>query len=87
MDESMDRRKVILRGPTMQIANISSMKQLNVEVNKPANDSQTCNFQVLYMEYIKKVGPPCAQWCTTQVGGAQDRLMVHNIVLHHSSGA
>ena len=32
-------------------------------------------------------GPPCAPWCTMQVGGAQCRPMVHNAVLYSLSGA
>ncbi len=32
-------------------------------------------------------GLPCAPWSTMQVSGAQCRLMVHNIVLYHHSGA
>ncbi len=30
---------------------------------------------------------PCAPWCTSQVGGAQHRSVVHNIVLYCWSGA
>ena len=33
------------------------------------------------------IGPPCAPWCTTQGGGAQCRLMVHNVVLYSVRGA
>ncbi len=35
----------------------------------------------------EKLGPPCAPWCTMQVGGAQCRLMVHKVALYHWSGA
>ena len=28
------------------------------------------------------IGPPCAPWCTTQIGGAQHRSVVDNVVLY-----
>ena len=36
---------------------------------------------------LMDIGPPCAPWCTTQVGSAHCRSMVHNIVLYPWSGA
>ena len=37
------------------------------------------------MEWVSLIciGPPCAPWCTMQVGGAQCRSVVHNIVVHN----
>ncbi len=31
------------------------------------------------------LGPLCAPWCTTQVGGAGRGSMVHNVAMHHWS--
>ncbi len=31
---------------------------------------------------LTDIGPPGAPWCTTQVGGAQRRSVVHNVVLY-----
>ena len=37
--------------------------------------------------HLTDIGPPCAPWCTLQVGGAQHRSMVHNVVLYSLGGA
>ncbi len=37
--------------------------------------------------HLKGTGPTCALWCTMQVGGAQCRSVVHNIVLHSRGNA
>ena len=36
---------------------------------------------------LTDMGPPFAQWCTTQVGGASCRSMLHNVVLYSLGGA
>ena len=60
------------------------MKQLDVEVSTPANDSQTCNLQTGNQQRLTgrhvthgQMSPLCTmvhntcRWCTTQVGGAK----------------
>ena len=37
--------------------------------------------------HLTDIGPPCAPWCTMQVGGAQHRSMVCNVVLYSVGGA
>ncbi len=38
---------------------------------------------------LTDIGPPCVlvPWCTTQLGGAQRRSVVHNVVLYQRGGA
>ena len=38
--------------------------------------------KMLGVTLLTDIGPPCARGCTTQVGGAQRRLMVHHVVLY-----
>ncbi len=34
------------------------------------------------LPFLMDIGPPCAPWCTAQVGGAQRRSVMHNVVLY-----
>ena len=36
---------------------------------------------------LPDIGPSCAQWCTTQVSGAQRRSVVHSVVMYPRGGA
>ncbi len=42
---------------------------------------------MLCWELSTLIRSPCSPWCTTQAGGAQRRLMMHNLALYHWSGA
>ena len=75
------------------------MKVLVVYLCYPENADQKCTFAVCSMwttkkrkmlgvtPTSKKVGSPCAIWCTTQVGSAQHRLIMHNVALCLWNGA
>ena len=41
----------------------------------------------MFLKKREKIGPPCAPWCITQIGGAQHRSMVHSIAQYHQCGA
>ncbi len=60
----------------------------------PPNTDKKCPFFACSLWPTKKwpphlpdIGPPCAPWCTTQVGGAQCRSVVHNVVLYPRGGS